>query len=216
MARPKQGYYNEAGKRVPGATTICKDDATGLVIWSNNLGLEGIQYRSHIESLQEAGTLIHEGVETILDGKNPATVIAKCPNPEMEESVRKGLGAFSRWRDMLKPEVVMQEMPLVSEEYRFGGTPDALLLINSVNRLGDWKTGALRPEHLLQMGAYDRLIQEKLGITVEGADVIRFDRDTGTFTHMELDRTALDLGWAAFSMRRDLYETMKAVRKYTK
>ncbi len=58
-------------------------------------------------------------------------------------------------------DVVAQEIHLVSEKWKFGGTPDAILRVDGKLVLADWKTSQRHlPRHvLLQLAAYRHLIE---------------------------------------------------------
>jgi hypothetical protein len=64
-------------------------------------------------------------------------------NGAPEEDCTKATNAFKEyleWAAQTDVKIIAQEMHLVSEEYRFGGTPDAIGLIGNSLCLLDWKT----------------------------------------------------------------------------
>lgn len=92
------------------------------------------------------------------------------------------------WLDLTKIEIVEQEMELVSEEYRFGGCPDAVGL-DRENRLAilDWKTSSKGPyvDYLLQCAAYQILWEENHPDRPinGGFHLLRFSKENADFHH---------------------------------
>ena len=71
MARPVGGYKLKDGTRVPGASTIAKigSDPGGLIHWSWEQGIAGIDYRDARDAAGKAGTLVHEAAENWKHGR---------------------------------------------------------------------------------------------------------------------------------------------------
>ena len=57
--------YKINDKKVPSVTTIIGrfKNSTGLLIWSNQLGLEGKRYQDELNKASEIGTSVHELAE---------------------------------------------------------------------------------------------------------------------------------------------------------
>ena len=129
--RPTAGYRNAKGKRVVGTTTAAKDSVTGLVIWANQLGLDGVSYREHMDGVLAQGNAIHNAVEAIIKGGDPDTCLATL-SPEEREGAERGIVAFRRWLASGDVRIQHTEFPLVSEAYQFGGTPDGYGVVGGV------------------------------------------------------------------------------------
>ena len=87
---------------------------------------------------------------------------------------------------MSKLEIVAQEMQLVSEQYRFGGTPDAIGMIRGELCLVDWKTSnGIYSDYLLQIAAYRLLWEENHPDQPlnGGFHLCRFSKEHGDFAH---------------------------------
>jgi hypothetical protein len=131
------------------------------------------------------------------------------------DQIISGFEAFLEWWEASKMTVLEQEMHLVSEELRFGGTPDATL-IDSKGRtcLGDWKTGSGPwADHLLQLAAYWILWDEHHpdNPITGGAHLCVFRKEKGDFAHHYYP--ALDVEKEAFRLMRPLYDKMLAIKK---
>ena len=63
MPTPPQGYFNAAGERIPGTTTIIGrfKESGALVHWAWKLGMEGKDYRE--VRAADAGTAAHAMME---------------------------------------------------------------------------------------------------------------------------------------------------------
>lgn len=136
MPTPEGGYFLKDGvTQVPGTTTItgAYKNSGGLIDWAHKQGLQGLDYRETRDKAKHIGTDIHAQIEARLniDGRLP-------------------------WPGLTHIAMVQQEISLVSEQYQYGGTLDAIG-INTSGRhvLLDWKTSKnIYPEFQMQLAAY--------------------------------------------------------------
>lgn len=219
MPTPKQGYFLEDGTRVPGTTTIIGGCKIGgiepLLSWANRLGQEGKNHREERDKAADAGTCAHDMVECFIRNKDfdPAGY-----KEDALEKAKPAYEAFLEWADQTKLTPKYTEMQLVSEEYRYGGTPDSML-INGKLALGDWKTsGGVYPDFLIQLAAYGNLWEENFpDYPIDGGfHLARFAKpdhpdDPVHFSHHYWAN--LDLAWDAFKHMRELYELSKRLKK---
>jgi len=214
MARPKTGYILADGTRVPGVTTIISrfKESGGLIAWAWDLGMQGLDYREVRDAAASSGTLAHEMIEAFLHKKDPQESL-KDVSAELASKARKGFEAFEEWAKRSKMEVVATEEPLVSEKYRFGGTPDAIILVDGKLSVGDWKTAnRLYPDNLLQLAAYKVLWEENHPKdTIESFDIMRFSKEEADFVHAHFGQ--LDDAWRMFVLYREAYELDKVLKK---
>ena len=176
MPTPKAGYRLKDGTQVPGTTTICGayKDSGGLIHWAWNQGKLGLDYRETRDKAGDIGTIIHAAIEARLSG---------APFPLLPEEGQKSFDGFLRWEDRNEITILEQEIQLVSEEYRFGGTLDAVGRDREGNYvLLDWKTSkGVYKNYLLQLAAYAELWNENCPgreITA-GAWLVRFSKSDG-------------------------------------
>lgn len=212
MATAKGGYFLKDGvTRVPSVTTVISrfKDAGGLIHWAWNLGKEGKDYREVRDDAASAGTMAHSAVENWIKGDPVAFQGA----PEVCKRAEVAFGAFLKWADQTHLKVTHQEIPLISEQYRFGGTFDAIL-VDGKRAMGDWKTSAkVYPEYLVQVAAYGKLWEEnRPDEPIDGGyHLLRFDKEYGDFhAHWWGE---LDKAWQAFLHLRELYEINKELTK---
>ena len=156
MARPKSGYVNAAGKRIPGTTTIIGrfKESGGLLQWAFKQGQSGAAtlYEER-DRAGEAGTMAHDMIEAEILGYAQPVFVA---DEELLVKARNAYAQFLEWREQTRITIVETEHSYVSELYQFGGTVDAI----GKNAKGeivllDWKTSnAVYQDYLIQLAAY--------------------------------------------------------------
>jgi len=211
MPTPRKGYFTKAGVKVPGTTTIIGrfKDAGALIQWAWNRGKyfpDEPLYQTRDEAAN-IGTAAHAMVEASIRGTDPQLAIADFVLDDKgrtkAESAHK---AYMTWASMSHLEVVDQEMLLVSEQYEFGGTPDAIGRVNGELCLVDWKTSnGVYLDFLLQLAAYKHLWEENhpdMPLT-GGFHLCKFSKDHGDFAHHYYDE--LDDAWEMFKALRLAY-----------
>ena len=213
---PTTDYRLKDGTRVPGTTTIINAslgwNKGALMHWAWTEGKEGRNYRETQQSAADAGTLAHAMVEAHIR-KMPFT-----PPPTVERDTarlaRLSFDAFREWFDGTRIDLVETEMHLVSREYRFGGTPDAVGRIKGKVCLLDWKTSkGIYSEYLIQLAAYEHLWNANRDEHITGGiHTCRFDKMTGGFSHHWWPSEALRPGWRAFVALRELYDLQKDMK----
>ncbi len=221
MPTPRQGYFLKDGTQVPGTTTVIGrfKDSGALLHWAFSQGKAA--QRGEIKSLYdkrdeaaEAGTLAHGMVEKRIDGEDPESVLVGVESEQIKTQARAAFKAYLSWESMTKLVIVEQEMQLVSEQYQFGGTPDAIGLINGELCLVDWKTSnGVYQDYLIQLAAYKHLWEEKHPDRplTGGFHLCRFAKEHGDFAHMYYPN--LDEAWEAFVLMRRLYDLDKRLKK---
>jgi len=214
MATPKQGYFLKDGTRVPGTTTIIGrfKDSGALIWWAWNEGKEGRDYRETSRKAADAGTIGHAFVEAHIKGL-PAPTFPEV-DPAIVAKAEAAFGAYRSWADQSKLEIFEQEIQLVSEQHRFGGTPDAIGYLDGKLCLIDWKTSnAVYADYLMQLAAYKVLWEEnrpEYPIT-GGYHLCRFAKEHGDFAHHYYPN--LDEAWQQFLLFRQAYDLDKQLKK---
>lgn len=221
MAHPTAGYHLADGTRIPGTTTIIGrfKESGGLIRWAYGQGMAA--QRGEIKDLYDkrdeaadAGTAAHSMVEAHIkkieyDPQGLSTDLLK--------QAEKAFSAYLSWESMTRLEIVEQETSLVSEKYRFGGTPDAIGLIDGKFCLLDWKTSnGIYQDYLIQLAAYQELWNENrpdMPLT-GGFHLCRFSKEFPDFHHHYFE----DLSEAlrAFILMRELYDIDKILKKRAK
>lgn len=226
--RPEHGYYLADGNRVPGVTTITgrAKDAGGLVYvakkhW-HEAGRRGLPFARDaywgkpenwgVEAT-EAGTIAHQWIEDTIHG-DPLTPYLDADTRVIEQA-ETGFGAFKKWQRRVRLEVLETEAPLVSEEYGYGGTLDALAIVDGGPALFDWKTSnSTYVDYIAQLAAYRQLLRERDGDRAPTeAYLVRVGKEFGDFHEHYWPTQVLDLGWRWFLAALELYRTDGRLKK---
>jgi hypothetical protein len=222
MARPKHGYTLADGKtKVPGVTTILGrfKESGGLLNWAFQQGASGAAslYEKRDEA-GEVGTYAHALVDAKLRGETLAPERPKGMTDEQAAQAWQACAAFDEWRENSKLTITSMEMPLVSETYKFGGTPDGEAESPKGLAIADWKTGnGIYPEMLLQLVAYDILINECTGLKMDGGyHLVRFGKESARFTHMWIPANdpLIPIAKKQFLRLREAWEDDRILRKF--
>lgn len=213
-SKAKSRYPLKDGTIVPGATTIVGVlNKPALPYWANNLGLEGVRMKDYLDKLAAIGTAAHAAINADLLGQ-PAESVLDELDSDIRSLAENCYLSFCEWRKGHNLVPIMLETPLVSEEWRYGGTPDYVGLVDGVVELVDFKTGGIWPEHFIQLAAYARLLVENQVILEPPTRyrVLSLPRyETETFN--EKVKTSVATEWAIFRHCLEIYELNKGIEK---
>lgn len=202
-------YKLQSGERVPSVTTALGIlNKPALLTWAWQCGVDGLDYRQVRDSAAGIGSLAHYLIMCHLKNEKPDT------SDYSQQDIDKAENCLIKYWDWerehpIKP--VLVEEPLVSEQYRFGGTIDCLAELNGDLILIDHKTGkAIYAEMLHQLASYSVLLAEN-GYNVADCRILRIGReDTGDFE----ERIAPDLEkhWQVFLHCLSIYNLQKGIK----
>jgi hypothetical protein len=173
---PRYKVLDEEGKIVSkprGVTTILGQTLfKDLIGWALGCMAEYLEEKLPVitkEDLDEAqkesttrrdkgastGTEAHALVEAYLKGKKPSLATSTS-------EAKKAYGAFKKWFEATKPEIINVEEVIYSQEFQYAGTYDCMLRIDGKVYLCDLKTtnasksapAGVYAENFLQLGAY--------------------------------------------------------------
>jgi len=203
-------YKMADGTRVPSVTTIIGIlNKPALLDWAWRLGLEGQDYKAVRDNAADIGTLAHYLVMCHLTGEKPDTGEY---GPEDLDKAENALLKFWEWEKAHHIDPILVESPLVSEQYKFGGTIDLYCQMDGIPTLVDFKTGkGIYGEFFYQLAAYKSLLEET-GHHVDSVRILRIGRDENEGFE---ERTMVDLSkhWALFKHCQAIYELQKELRK---
>jgi hypothetical protein len=228
MPTPRNGYWSKDGQRLPSVTTILGrfKDSGALIKWAYSTGRDHgrLEAQGHIvpASLYEVsgkaadiGTAAHAMVEAYIKGNDPSLCEELASlGDDSKAKARNAFETYLSWASMSKLEVLEQEVYLISQEYRYGGTPDAIGLVNGELCLVDWKTSnSVYGDYLLQLAAYRQLWEENHPnkLLAGGFHLCRFSKDFGDFSHHYYKE--LDGAWEMFKHLRAAYDLDKIISK---
>jgi len=175
-------YINKEGKEVPGVTTVIRLLARpALIHWAWEQGCRGLDYRRVRNKASDIGTLAHYLIECEIKGEEPDT------SEYSEKDIDKAENAFLAWLEWKdskgKIETIASEIPLVSEEYQYGGTLDWVIKQNGNIILVDFKTSnRLYDEMTYQLAAYKHLWNENHpDEKISECYILRIGKEDGEF-----------------------------------
>ena len=155
----KQPYKLKDGSEPPSVTEICdietnREKQDRLMDWAAKLAKEGKNWRKELKYAGDIGTLVHKLCINFLTGEEVA-----IPDDEV---IVNCFDKFLRWWRMEtkgRELELITETPLVSERFRYGGTPD-IYVVNK-NKLIDVKTSdGIYESHWIQLAGYGLLLRE--------------------------------------------------------
>lgn len=201
-------YKLKDGTRVPGTTTVLGVlNKPALVAWANRLGLEGIDSSKYTDAAARIGTLAHYFVQCDFTGEKPN--LDEYGKTEIDQA-ENALISFYEWKKAKVIEPIANELQLVSEQYRYGGTVDCYCKIDGDIWLLDFKTGRnVYSEMLIQLAAYRQLLNEN-GYPVERAKILRIGRSEDEGFE---ERTITDFTnhWELFKHCLEIYRLQKKI-----
>ena len=232
MPTARLGYKLADGTKVPSVTTILTiKDPGPLINWAYRTGREhgllegqgkeapsGLYDSSDILAI---GTCVHAMCEAWVKGDEPLLVLEKALESEkvhdkvsFRAQAASAYSAFEFWVKGTQLDIIDCEVPVISEQHKFGGTLDFIGKLNGKLVLGDFKTsGGVYPEYLMQIVAYAKAYEETTGNKIDGGyHLLRFSKENGDFGHHfypNLD----DDAWPAFLHLRALHDLTKILKK---
>lgn len=220
MPRPSTGYRNAAGQPIPGTHDPIKRymNSNGLIQWAYKRGKEGVAlYDGQAVNI---GSCVHMMAEMDLQDRSlddiDYYVEQTLPRHEDRTAAVKAFAQFRAWREQFHVEPIAQEVPLVSERYQFGGTPDIIARVGNGLALLDFKTskdGTVYPDMLLAMVAHGKLWTENNPDQplMGGYHLIVLPKDGSAFRHFHYAN--LDAYWQLFQMYLAAFRLDKACSK---
>jgi hypothetical protein len=102
----------------------------------------------------DAGTYIHNYIESFVLGENPARPV--------NESLNRVIDDFMEWWNKTNIEVIAPEQVFCSPTLGLAGTADLVCKVDGKLTIMDWKTGSgIYPEMFLQLAAYALMWEEE-------------------------------------------------------
>lgn len=203
-------YKLQDGSRVPSVTTILGIlNKPALLNWAWEMGKQGLDYRAVRDEAGDIGSLAHLMIMAHLKGEKLDT------SEYSAQAIDKAENAFLKyldWEKALTVIPILVETPLVSEQYKFGGTIDLFARVNGSPILLDFKTSkAIYSEHFYQVAGYKQLLSEN-GYKVEKVKILRIGRDeTEGFEEHTLEK--LEVYREVFLACFRIYTLQKQIRK---
>jgi len=194
-------YQLKDGTIVPGVTTVTGSqlgwNKQVLINWANRMGLQGIDSNKYKDDKAVIGTLGHSLATDSLLGIQTDTSDYSANQIEAAEN---SVLSFYEWAKGKEIRPILVEIPLVSEEYKFGGTLDIYGEINGTLELVDLKTGSgIYHEMIVQVSAYEKLLEEA-GYRVDAVRILNIPRtEDEAFMERGLGKQQREVAWEIFT-----------------
>jgi len=213
--------YSHNGEFVPAvtsvlSTTIAKQQF--LMPWAVKMGAEwfkdnseafsqaeisiddmvnGIKraYKKKSAGAIDLGRQVHEWCEQAILWKLGN---AEVPSMPTDEKAANSINAFREWIKQNEVEWLAAEQRVYSRTHNYAGTVDAVARVNGEFAVIDFKTSArIYEEYYLQVAAYSKCVEDIYGEAVDGAYILRFDKESGKFDVDKSDN--IDVDFITFS-----------------
>ncbi len=173
-------FVKELDKEVPSVTTILNIIAKGEG-FNNWLKKQGDKADTLLQEAGDFGSNIHNHLETIGKG---IPINLKALKPRELRCVKTFLG----WKEEFVDSFLKTEMEIYSIKEEFAGTMDALVKLKDGRIfLLDYKTSKyLYDTNHLQVVAYLKAYEEIYPLKIDGAYILRFEKDDKKEQDMEI------------------------------
>jgi hypothetical protein len=206
-------YKNKNDKRLKSVTTIINSclgfNKSALIGWTRKHCLNGDDSMKLLKEAGRIGTLAHNMIEEYING---GSVCLDDYTPNEISQAKTSYYSFYKWFEDNDVEFYETELKLVSEQYQFGGTFDAICEVNGKLVICDWKTSSSGDyqEYLIQLGAYRQLIKENLNHNIRGAILLRLDKEEkGVYEEHHYKIKDLNWGWKMFKLLLKIQENKR-------
>ena len=127
----------------------------------------------------DLGRQVHEWCEQAILWKLGQAEIPSMPS---NEEATNSINAFREWVKQNEVEWLAAEQRVYSRTHNYAGTVDAVARVNGEFTVIDFKTSTrIYEEYHLQVAAYAKCVESIYGEPVEGAYILRFDKESGDF-----------------------------------
>ena len=207
---PHSTYTNKEGVVIPSVTGVLSMlGKPFLITWANRMGLKGINSDDYRDEMGVIGGLAHGMISSSF--KDEEIELADFALEQVVKA-KNCYKSYLKWREdkLLAPYLI--ENKLVSEEFQFGGTPDYYGLIDGVETILDYKTGAIYKEAYLQTCAYWKLLIENGQPAPQKIILLGIPR-TDDEKFQEVIYTDFETGWNTFKTMLALHNQLKEIDK---
>ncbi len=152
-------YKDSMEQKVVGVTTALNLRAKqALIGWAYNRGKEGLELYGSRDKAADIGTIVHARIMGYFLGYE---IDDYNISKEAWDLANESMKSFYEWARPRNVKSILVETPMVSEKYRFGGTPDVYGEMDDKLTLLDFKTGSgIYDDQFLQVAAYSQLLTE--------------------------------------------------------
>jgi len=203
--------YKVKGERVKSVTTLINAHLgwnKGVLIgWTRKICMAGQDSMVELKTAGRIGTLAHEMIEQFIKG---GRVFLDGYDAKEISQAKTAYYAYYEWEKKRKPKYIENELKMVSEKYGYGGTCDAICIVNNKLTLLDFKTSSgVYDEFIIQLAAYRQMYQENTGKKIQQAILLKLDKEGEGYEEHRITLRKLNWGWKVFKLVLKLQELKK-------
>lgn len=204
-------YKDSKEQKVVGVTTALNLKAKpALIPWAYKRGKDGLELYESRDKAANIGTIVHARIMAYFSGYEIDDFnISK----ETWQHTKESMKSFYEWARPRKVKPILVEIPMVSEKYRFGGTPDVYGEMDDILTLLDFKTGSgIYDDQFLQVAAYSQLLKEN-GYNHKKIIVLNIPKSKGDRFRVEnVSADGLDLEFEEFMHFVKIWELERLIK----
>ena len=200
--------YKVKGERVKSVTTLINLhigwNKGALIGWTRKICMSGQDSMVELKTAGRIGTLAHEMIEQFIKG---GSVSLDGYSAEEIGQAKTAYNAYCEWEKKRKPTYHENEIKMVSDKYKFGGTCDAICTIGNKLTILDFKTSSgVYDEFIIQLAAYRQMYQESTGKKIQQAILLKLDKEGEGYEEHRIALKDLNWGWRVFKLILKLQE----------
>jgi hypothetical protein len=181
-----------------------------LIPWAYKRGKDGLELYESRDKSADIGTLVHARIMAYYLGYE---IDDYNISPEAWRLADNSLKSFYEWARPRNVKAIVVETPLVSEKYRYGGTPDVYGEMDGELTLLDFKTGAgIYPDFFIQLAAYSKLLVEN-GYPHKKIIILNLPKSEGdSFQVQQISSDGLELQFKKFMHCVEIWELDRLIK----
>ncbi|OFW47191.1 MAG: hypothetical protein A2163_04070 [Actinobacteria bacterium RBG_13_35_12] len=208
---PHITYKDSNEQKVVGVTTAIEILAKpALIPWAYKRGRDGLELYESRDKAANVGTIVHARIMAYFLGYE---IDNSNISPEVWKITDNSLLSFYEWARPRKVKSILVETPLVSDKYKYGGTPDVYGEMDDKLTLLDFKTGSgIYPDFFVQVAAYSKLLIEN-GYPHEKIIILNIPKSEGdSFQVQQVSVDSLELQFKKFMHCVEIYYLDKEIK----
>lgn len=160
------------------STIIGAESKPWLDAWREKWGSLAVR---KTEAANKIGTEFHRCVEEYLE-RGSFTIDYDHLSQNMRRRIIGMMTSFMRWAKMVDGDIHDTELKVVSRQYAYSGTLDAVGTFKNKLMLYDWKTSSrIYPDMDLQLVAYAQAYFEQTGLKLKEGMIVHVSKDKPDF-----------------------------------
>lgn len=172
-------YVTESNEFVPSVTTYLEAYPKNAQFyeWLKKVGDDADEIR---DEAGRRGSIVH-GLTERFDNGEEVSLLDENGYIGYKLNEWAMFEKYVEFRRRFQTNVIHNELNLVSDQYKMGGTLDRVMTIDGKMYLLDIKTSnVVHPHYWLQLAAYEKMLDEKLHIQVDAVGILWLNAKTRT------------------------------------